>query len=112
MVGRRIATLGLPRLRSLDMSAEVAALLTPIPPWLFLATLLGVVNAAGCFMLVGRRTAHLPLYALIGSIAAPLGQVFAVAAQVPSPVSIGELNVVAVSLAACLLTGGARAARG
>ena len=56
---------------------------TPLPPWLVLAGLLGVINAAACFMLIGRRVSRLAWYAVLGIFAACLGQVVGVAVQAP-----------------------------
>jgi hypothetical protein len=75
------------------------ALLGIVPPWLVMAALIGVINAAACFLLFGRRIAHLAWYAAIGALAAGVGQVFGAAIQAPEPVRIGELNVIAASSA-------------
>jgi uncharacterized membrane protein len=72
-----------------------------LPPWLFLAALLGVINAAACFMLFGRHLSRLPWYALLGLLAASLGQVVGTAVPAPRPLSIGDVNVLVTSLGAC-----------
>jgi hypothetical protein len=77
--------------------------LSLLPPWLVLASLLGVINAAACFMLVGRHLSRVTWYALLGLFAASLGQVVATALSLPSPLPIGDLNVLAASLAAWLI---------
>ena len=74
--------------------------LAAVPPWLLLAGVVGVINAAACFMLVGRRLSRLGWYVGLGALAAGLGQVFGAALQTPEPVKIGELNVLAASVAA------------
>jgi hypothetical protein len=74
-----------------------------VPPWLVLASLLGVINAAACFMLVGRALSRVTWYALLGLFAASLGQVVASVLPVPNPLPIGDLNVLAASLAAWLV---------
>ena len=71
-----------------------------LPPWLVLASLLGVINAAACFMLVGRRVSRVTWYALLGLFAASLGQVVSTALSAPNPLSIGDLNVLGASLGA------------
>ncbi|HLZ30157.1 MAG TPA: hypothetical protein VKV73_22775 [Chloroflexota bacterium] len=76
------------------------SVLAPLPPWLVLAGLLGVINAAACFMLIGRAVSRLAWYALLGVFAACLGQVVGVAVQAPQPLMIGELNVLAASAGA------------
>ena len=72
-------------------------MLAPLPPWLVLAALLGIINAAACFMLIGRRLSRLGWYAVLGVFAACLGQVVGVAIQAPQPLMIGDLNVLAAS---------------
>ena len=77
--------------------------LLALPPWLILAGLLGVINAAACFMFVGRSFWRLTWYALVGLFAASLAQVVAMATSAPNPLSIGDVNVLAASLGACAL---------
>ena len=74
--------------------------LSLLPPWLVLASLLGVINAAACFMLFGRHVSRVTWYALLGLFAASLGQVVTSALPVPNPLPIGDLNVLGASLAA------------
>ena len=78
-----------------------AGILAPLPPWLVLAGLLGVINAAACFMLLGRRVSRLAWYAVLGLFAGCLGQVVGAAIQAPEPLKIGDVNVLAASLGAC-----------
>ena len=92
------------------MPPQVAALLAPVPPWLLLALLLGVINGAACFVLLGRRLSRLGWYLGIGALAAGVGQVFSAAVHAPAPLLIGELNVAAASLVVWLVLGGARLA--
>jgi len=80
-----------------------------LPPWLVLASLIGVIDGAACFMLVGRHFARITWYALIGVFAASLGQVVGMAVSAPNPVPIGDLNLLAVSVGACGAVGLARA---
>jgi hypothetical protein len=75
--------------------------LSLLPPWLVLTALLGVINAAACFMLVGRDLSRITWYALLGLFAASLGQVVGTAMSAPNPVAIGDVNVLAASAAAC-----------
>jgi uncharacterized membrane protein len=74
---------------------------TPLPPWLVLAGVLGVINAAACFMLIGRHVSRLAWYAVLGMFAAGLGQVVGSAIQAPEPLKIGDVNVLAASVGAC-----------
>lgn len=80
---------------------HVPVALAPLPPWLLLAGLLGVLNAAACFMLFGRHWSRLAWYAVLGIFAASLGQVVGSAVQLPNPLLIGEVNVASTSFAAC-----------
>ncbi|MCA1646329.1 MAG: hypothetical protein LC797_13020 [Chloroflexi bacterium] len=73
----------------------------PLPPWLVLAGVLGVINAAACFMLIGRHVSRLAWYAVLGMLAASLGQVVGTAVNAPEPLKIGDVNVMATSVAAC-----------
>ena len=82
-----------------------------LPPWLILASLLGVITGAACFMLVGRDVSRLAWYALLGMLAAGLGQVVAAALQVPQPLQIGDVNVMAASVGACSVVLAARVCR-
>jgi hypothetical protein len=83
--------------------------LSPLPPWLVLAGLVGVINGAACFMLFGRHISRLAWYALLGLFAAGLGQVVATAVpRLPDPLSIGDVNVLAASVGACSLVLAAR----
>jgi hypothetical protein len=75
--------------------------LSVLPPWLVLAGLLGVINAAACFMLVGRHLSRIAWYALLGLFAASLGQVVSLAVSAPNPLPIGDVNVLAASVGAC-----------
>ena len=75
-------------------------LLPPVPPWLILAGLLGVITGAAWFMLVGRDASRLGWYAVLGLFAAALGQVVATGIPVPEPLAIGDVNVLAASVAA------------
>jgi hypothetical protein len=77
--------------------------LSILPPWLILASLIGVINAAACFLLVGRHLSRVTWYALIGLFAASLGQVVSTAVSAPNPLPIGDLNVFGASLGACAI---------
>ncbi|MDQ3809917.1 MAG: hypothetical protein M3336_06455 [Chloroflexota bacterium] len=86
-------------------------LLAPLPPWLMLAALLGVINGAASFMLIGRHVSRLAWYVALGVCAAGLGQVVGLAAHAPAPLKIGDLNVLSSSAAVWLVIGSARLAR-
>jgi hypothetical protein len=79
-----------------------------LPPWLVLAGLVGVINGAACFMLVGRHLSRITWYALIGLFAAGLGQVVGTAVSAPCPLAIGDLNLMAASAGAWTAVGLAR----
>jgi uncharacterized membrane protein len=69
---------------------------------------LGVINAAACFMLIGRDVSRLVWYAVLGMFAASLGQVVGAAVGAPEPLKIGDVNVLAVSVSACATVVAAR----
>jgi hypothetical protein len=79
-----------------------------LPPWLVLAGLLGIINAAACFMLVGKHWSRLAWYAVLGILAASLGQVVGTAIHAPEPIKIGDLNLIVASFGACSVIIGAR----
>jgi len=91
--------------------SALPVVLAPLPPWLVLAGLLGVINAAACFMLVGRHLRRLAWYALLGVFAAGLGQVVGLAIQAPAPLKIGDVNVLTTSLGPWLVLSTARMLR-
>jgi hypothetical protein len=74
--------------------------MVPLPPWLVLAGLLGVINAAACFMLIGNHLSRLGWYIMLGVFAAALGQVVGDALEMPAALAIGDVNVVAASVGA------------
>ena len=90
------------------LSLSAIALVPPLQPWLVLAGLLGVINGAACFMLIGRHISRLPWYAVFGAFAGGLGQVVGTALHTPQPVEIGDLNVLAASCGAWLVIGAVR----
>lgn len=90
------------------MPDQVIGFLSPLPPWFLLAALFGLMNAAACFLVLGRRPRHLGWYAGIGVLAAAVGQVLSLAMQPPEPLRIGELNVVSASAAAWVVLVAAR----
>lgn len=73
-----------------------------------LAGLVGVINGAACFMLVGRHVSRLAWYAVLGLFAASLGQVVGTAVGLPNPLALGDVNVLVASLGACLVVLAAR----
>jgi hypothetical protein len=88
--------------------SAVLPLLAFLPPWLVLAGLIGIISGAACFMLVGRDASRLAWYAVLGMLAASLGQVVAAGVRVPQPLEIGDVNVLAASLGACGVLAAAR----
>jgi uncharacterized membrane protein len=88
---------------------ETASALALLPPWLVLSALLGVINGAASFMLIGRHVRGLAWYALLGIFAAGLGQVVGEAVHMPVPLKIGDVNVLSTSVGAWLVLVAARA---
>jgi hypothetical protein len=83
-------------------------MLAPVPPWLVLSGLLGVINAAACFVLVGSHLTRLGWYVVLGVFAAGLGQAVGSAVQAPEPLKIGDVNVLSTSVGAWLVIVSAR----
>ena len=77
---------------------EARLALMSVPPWLVLAALIGVMNGAASFMLIGRHLSRLAWYVVLGIFAAGLGQVVGEAVGLPAPVKIGDVSVLATSL--------------
>jgi uncharacterized membrane protein len=73
-----------------------------------LAGLLGVINGAACFMVVGRHLSRLGWYVVLGVFAAGLGQVVGAAVQAPVPLKIGDVNVLTASLGVWMVIVAAR----
>jgi len=67
-----------------------------------------VINAAACFMLIGRHISRLAWYAVFGAFAASLAQVVGSALHAPQPLEIGDLNVLTASSGAWLVIVAAR----
>jgi hypothetical protein len=82
--------------------------LAPVPPWLVLSGLLGVINAAACFMLVGSQLPKLGWYVVLGVFAAGLGQAVGSALGAPTPLKIGDVNVLSASVGVWLVIVSAR----
>jgi len=87
---------------------QVATVLATLPPWLVLAGLLGVINGAASFMLIGTHLSRLAWYVVLGIFAAGLGQVVGGAESVPAPVKIGDVNLLATSAGAWVVIVAAR----
>ena len=71
-----------------------------LPPWMVIAPLIGLINASLFFIIAGRRSAGLPLYVIVGIVAASMVQSFGVARPGEPPLSLGEVNLVATSIGA------------
>jgi hypothetical protein len=87
---------------------ETAAVLAMLPPWVVLSGLLGVINGAAAFMLIGRAMTRLAWYVVLGIFAAGLGQVVGGALQAPEPLKIGDVNVLMTSIGAWMVISAAR----
>jgi hypothetical protein len=86
------------------------AMLSLLPPWLVIAPLIGVIHGSLLFMIVGRRPTSLPVYLALGIAAASLMQALQLVPPGPPPFSIGEVHLVATSLATWAVILGSRAA--
>jgi len=62
--------------------------------------LIGLINAALFFIVIGRRPSSLPVYVVVAIVAALLVQSFGVVKPGEPPLSLGEVNLIATSIGA------------
>jgi hypothetical protein len=74
-------------------------MLALLPPWLIITPLIGVIHASLFFLIVGSRPSSLPVYLALGVAAASLAQALQLVPPGPPPFSIGEVHLVATSIA-------------
>ena len=74
-------------------------LLTLLPPWLVLTPLIGLIHGSLFFILLGRRPSSLPVYLALGVAAASLMQALELFPPGAAPYSLGDVNLVATSVA-------------
>ena len=89
-------------------SEQLLSSVALVPPWFVLAALLGAINGAAAFTLLGQRLVRLPAYVVLGVLAAGVGQVLAMALRAPAPVQIGEVNLAVASATAWAVLAAAR----
>ena len=91
------------------MTAVVEALIGSVPIWLVITPLVGVVNGAVFFLLVGRRPRSLFIYVVLACLAGPGVQARGMLEGGPPPFSVGDIQLVLVSVAAWIALVAARA---
>jgi hypothetical protein len=74
-------------------------LLALFPPWLLITPLIGIIHGSLFFLIVGRRPSSLPVYLTIGVAVASLAQALQLMPPGPPPFSLGEVHLVATSVA-------------
>jgi hypothetical protein len=74
-------------------------MLALLPPWLLITPLIGLIHGALFFILAGRRPSSLPVYLALGIAAASLRQALELVPPGAPPFSLGEVNLVATSVA-------------
>ena len=74
-------------------------MLALLPPWLLITPLIGVIHGSLFFILAGRRPSSLPVYLALGIAAASLMQALQLVPPGAPPFSLGEVNLVATSVA-------------
>ena len=74
-------------------------LLALLPPWLLITPLIGLIHGSLFFIVVGRRPSSLPVYLVLGVAAASLMQALELVPPGAPPFSLGEVNLLATSLA-------------
>ena len=78
------------------------SLLGIVPVWLVITPLIGVVNGALFFLIVGRRPSSLPIYLVLAIAAASLVQAARLVEPGEPPFSLGDVHLVTASLGAWL----------
>jgi hypothetical protein len=82
------------------------------PPWVVLAALCGLTSAAAFYLVAGRSFRSLPTYLVLGVLFAPICQVlFNDLPPLPPPLTVGEVDLVAVTAGTWLLLAIARFVR-
>jgi hypothetical protein len=84
-------------------------LLALLPPWLLITPLVGIIHGALFFLIVGRRPSSLPVYLAIGVAAASLAQTLQLMPPGSPPFSVGDVHLVAVSIATSIVMVATRA---
>ena len=80
----------------------IDSLLGLVPIWLVITPLIGVVNGALFYLIVGRRRSSLPIYIVLAVVAASLVQAAGIVAPGNPPFSLGDVHLVSASLGAWL----------
>lgn len=75
-------------------------ILALLPPWLLIVPLIGAINGALFFLIVGRRPSSLPVYLALAVAAASLAQALQLVEPGAPPLSVGDVHLVATSMAA------------
>jgi hypothetical protein len=75
------------------------SMIAMFPPWLMITPLIGVIHGSLFFLLLGRRASSLPVYLVLGIAAASLAQTLQLLPPGQPPFSLGEVHLVATSLA-------------
>ena len=90
-------------------AAALETLVGSVPIWLVITALVGLVNGAMFFLLVGRRPRSLWIYLVVASLAASGVQALGLVEGGAPPFSLGDIQLVVVSAAAWVALVTARA---
>lgn len=86
----------IPELHLIDL---LLPLIAQSPPWVVLSTLAGLIAAATFYVIAGRGFRSLPIYLLLGLLAAPACQLAGATLPVlPPPLMIGEVHLAGVAV--------------
>lgn len=86
------------------MSPQLRLILGIFPPWFAASFLLGIICGALFFIVAGRRLLSLPLYLILGAVAAVVGQMASLGLELePWPMIFGQVHLAATASAALLL---------
>jgi len=87
----------------------IDALLGLAPVWLVITPLVGVVNGTLFFLIVGRRPNSLLIYVTLAILAASVEQALGLVAADSPPFSLGDVHLIATTVAAWVALAIARA---
>lgn len=92
------------------MEHHLDTVLTLVPVWLLITVLIGAINGSLFFLVAGRRPRSLLPYVAISMAFATMAQLSGLVAAGEPPLSLGDVQLVAASLASWIALSIARAA--
>jgi hypothetical protein len=91
------------------MPPTLVEIVSFFPPWAVASLMLGAAAGALGFVLAAPRNLSLPLYLVLGALAALLGQMGSLALEIePWPLAFGQVHLLAVAASAAVFVAVAR----